>query len=188
MWPALLVAGALGFALGALAALLWRARREQALRVELTTLLRAIKTDEVARANASGARSRTREQLQRVFGELARDSLQEQQRAVPATGARAADAPAARRLRRAEGARDRHRIAGAADPRGAGEDRGADSEHRARSHRLLRHHQEPDGDAGERTEPAVARDAQPRDRAAPARCARPMGRDHPEAAGRAVRA
>src|SRR5258706_4126209 len=71
-WLAML----LGAALGALAALVWRARREQALKVE-TELLRArLKTEETAGAEREQALSRAREQLQGVFGELARDSLQ----------------------------------------------------------------------------------------------------------------
>src|SRR5258707_13130931 len=71
-WLAML----LGAALGALAALVWRARREQALRVE-TELLRArLKTEENAGAEREQALSRAREQLQGGFGELARDSLQ----------------------------------------------------------------------------------------------------------------
>jgi DNA recombination protein RmuC len=65
-----------GVALGALAALLWRARREQALKIE-TELLRArLKTEEALSAEREQALSRAREQLQGVFGDLARDSLQ----------------------------------------------------------------------------------------------------------------
>ena len=75
MWPALLTAGILGFALGALAALLWRARREHALRVELTMLRAQIKTEEVARNEREQALDRAREQLRAVFGEFAQDSL-----------------------------------------------------------------------------------------------------------------
>jgi len=72
VWWASLV----GVALGALAALLWRARREQALRIE-TELLRArLKTEEASSAEREQALSRAREQLQGVFGDLARDSLQ----------------------------------------------------------------------------------------------------------------
>ena len=72
VWWAWLV----GVALGALAALLWRARREQALRIE-TELLRArLKTEEASSAEREQALSRAREQLQGVFGNLARDSLQ----------------------------------------------------------------------------------------------------------------
>jgi DNA recombination protein RmuC len=71
-WLALMV----GAVLGALAALLWRARREQALTVE-TELLRArLKTEETVSAEREQALSRARDQLQAVFGELARDSLQ----------------------------------------------------------------------------------------------------------------
>ncbi len=71
-WLALLV----GAALGALAVLVWRARREQAMRIE-TELLRArLKTEETLGAEREQALARAREQLQGVFGELARDSLQ----------------------------------------------------------------------------------------------------------------
>ncbi len=65
-----------GCALGALAALLWRARREQALRVELELLRARLKTEESVSAEREQALARAREQLQAVFGELARDSLQ----------------------------------------------------------------------------------------------------------------
>ena len=72
VWLAL----AAGAALGALAALVWRARREQTLTVE-TELLRArLKSEETVSAEREQALSRAREQLQGVFGELARDSLQ----------------------------------------------------------------------------------------------------------------
>src|ERR1700689_5213342 len=72
VWLALLV----GLALGALTALVWRARREQSLRIE-TELLRArLKSEETVSAEREQAGSRAREQLQGVFGELARDSLQ----------------------------------------------------------------------------------------------------------------
>jgi DNA recombination protein RmuC len=65
-----------GIALGALAALVWRARREQTLTIE-TELLRArLKTEAILSAEREQALARAREQLQAVFGELARDSLQ----------------------------------------------------------------------------------------------------------------
>jgi len=75
MWPALLAAGIVGFVLGALAALLLRAKREHALRVELATLQARIKTEEIAANEREQALERTREQLRAVFGELAHDSL-----------------------------------------------------------------------------------------------------------------
>jgi DNA recombination protein RmuC len=75
VWLALVAGGMVGFALGALTALLLRARREHALRVELTTLQAQIKTEEVARSEREQALERTREQLRAVFGELAQDSL-----------------------------------------------------------------------------------------------------------------
>jgi DNA recombination protein RmuC len=75
-WLALAAAVSLGMALGALAALLWRARREQALRIDLELLRARLKTEETVSAEREQALSRAREQLQAVFGELARDSLQ----------------------------------------------------------------------------------------------------------------
>jgi len=75
VWPALAAGGIVGLVLGALAALLLRARREHALRVELTTLHAQIKTEEVARSEREQALERAREQLRAVFGELAQDSL-----------------------------------------------------------------------------------------------------------------
>jgi DNA recombination protein RmuC len=69
------LAFAVGAAIGALGALIWRARREQSLRIE-TELLRArLKSEETISAEREQALVRAREQLQGVFGELARDSL-----------------------------------------------------------------------------------------------------------------
>jgi DNA recombination protein RmuC len=62
--------------LGALAALLWRARREQNLRIEAELLRGRLKTEEALSAERQQALARARDQLQAVFGELARDSLQ----------------------------------------------------------------------------------------------------------------
>jgi DNA recombination protein RmuC len=75
-WLAFVWGGACGCALGVLAALLWRARREHALRVELELLRVRVKSEESATSERDRALERTREQLQAVFGELARDSLQ----------------------------------------------------------------------------------------------------------------
>jgi DNA recombination protein RmuC len=70
------LAFAAGAVLGALAALLWRVRREHSLRVE-TELLRArLKSEETVSTEREQALTRAREQLQAVFGDLARDSLQ----------------------------------------------------------------------------------------------------------------
>jgi DNA recombination protein RmuC len=69
-------AGAAGVLLGALATLLWRFKREQALRVELEVLRSRLKSDEALGAERQQALDRAREQLNGVFGELARDSLQ----------------------------------------------------------------------------------------------------------------
>ncbi len=73
-WAALAAAG-LGAAVGALAVFAWRARREQAQRIEIALLLARIKTDETVHAERETALARAREQLQATFGELARDSL-----------------------------------------------------------------------------------------------------------------
>jgi DNA recombination protein RmuC len=74
-WVALLAAGVGGCVLGVLAALLWRARREQPLRVELEVLRARIQSDQRAASERELALARMREQLQGVFGDLARDSL-----------------------------------------------------------------------------------------------------------------
>jgi len=66
----------LGMALGAMAALLWRARREQRLRIDAELLRARLKSEETVSAEREHALTRAREQLQAVFGELARDSLQ----------------------------------------------------------------------------------------------------------------
>ena len=66
----------LGAVLGALVVLVWRARGERAAAIE-TELLRArLKGEETLSAEREQALARAREQLQTVFGELARDSLQ----------------------------------------------------------------------------------------------------------------
>ena len=65
-----------GAVLGALAALLWRARREQSLTVETEVLRARLKSEETVSAEREQALARAREQLQAVFGDLARDSLQ----------------------------------------------------------------------------------------------------------------
>jgi DNA recombination protein RmuC len=66
----------LGAALGALVVLVWRARGERAAAIE-TELLRAqLKSEETLSAEREQALARAREQLQTVFGDLARDSLQ----------------------------------------------------------------------------------------------------------------
>ena len=71
-WLAMLI----GAALGALAVLVWRARHERTIAVE-TELLRArLKSEETLSAEREQALARAREQLQAVFGDLARDSLQ----------------------------------------------------------------------------------------------------------------
>jgi DNA recombination protein RmuC len=72
IWLALLG----GAAFGALAALVWRARREQALNVEVELLRARLQTEAAASAERDQALARARDQLQAVFGDLARDSLQ----------------------------------------------------------------------------------------------------------------
>ena len=70
------MAFAIGVALGALAALVWRARREQALSIDTEVLRARLKSEETLGAEREQALARAREQLQGVFGELARDTLQ----------------------------------------------------------------------------------------------------------------
>ena len=70
------LAFAAGAVLGALAALLWRARREQSVRVESAVLRARLQSEETVSTEREQALTRAREQLQGVFGELARDSLQ----------------------------------------------------------------------------------------------------------------
>jgi DNA recombination protein RmuC len=65
-----------GIALGALAALLWRARREQALRIEMEVLRARVQSEETLRAERDQATARAQDQLRGVFGDLARESLQ----------------------------------------------------------------------------------------------------------------
>jgi DNA recombination protein RmuC len=67
---------AAGAAFGALGALVWRARREQSLTVELELLRARLKSEEMIGSEREQALVRAREQLHGVFGELARDSLQ----------------------------------------------------------------------------------------------------------------
>jgi DNA recombination protein RmuC len=71
----LMLALGFGMLLGAAAALLWRTRREQALRIEAELLRGRLKTEEALSAEREQVAVRTREQLQGVFGELARESL-----------------------------------------------------------------------------------------------------------------
>jgi DNA recombination protein RmuC len=75
LWLACAAGGALGCAFGVLAVLLWRAKREHALRVELELLRAQVKSEESVGAERDQALARAREQLQAIFGELARDSL-----------------------------------------------------------------------------------------------------------------
>ena len=67
---------AVGLAVGALAAVLWRSRREQSLRIETEVLRARLKSEETVIEERDQALARARDQLQGVFGELARDTLQ----------------------------------------------------------------------------------------------------------------
>ncbi|HXI49168.1 MAG TPA: hypothetical protein VNH39_11325 [Steroidobacteraceae bacterium] len=58
-WAALIVA----FVLGGLAALLWRARREQALRIDAELLRARLKTEEMLSAEREQSLMRARDQL-----------------------------------------------------------------------------------------------------------------------------
>ena len=78
MWTIAVSLGAgacIGGLLGALAALLWRARRESALRVEVETLRARLKTDDVVKVEREQSLELARFQLEGAFGELARESL-----------------------------------------------------------------------------------------------------------------
>jgi DNA recombination protein RmuC len=66
----------IGVAFGVLGTLLWRAKREQALRVEVEVLRTRIKTEDSVSAEREQSLIRAHEQLQGVFGKLASDSLQ----------------------------------------------------------------------------------------------------------------
>jgi DNA recombination protein RmuC len=65
-----------GFLVGGLAALVWRARREQALRIELAVLRAQLKTDATLSVEREQAAARAQEQLRGTFSSLARESLQ----------------------------------------------------------------------------------------------------------------
>jgi DNA recombination protein RmuC len=67
---------AIGAVFGVLGALIWRGRREQSLIVDMELLRARLKSEETVSAERELALVRAREQLQGVFGELARDSLQ----------------------------------------------------------------------------------------------------------------
>jgi DNA recombination protein RmuC len=72
LWLGLVV----GLVLGVLAAMLWRARREQTLRIEMELLRARLKSEATLSAERDLALTRAREQLQVVFAELAQNSLQ----------------------------------------------------------------------------------------------------------------
>ena len=65
-----------GILVGGLAALVWRARREQALRIELAVLRAQLKTDATLSVEREQAAARAQEQLRGTFSSLARESLQ----------------------------------------------------------------------------------------------------------------
>ena len=70
-----LIGAAAGVLIGALGMLVWRAKREQRMQVELEVLRARIQSDVAIGAERDTALARTREQLQGVFGDLARDTL-----------------------------------------------------------------------------------------------------------------
>ena len=76
VWLAAAAGSVVGCLLGVLAALLWRAKREHALRTQVELLRAQVKSEETLSGEREQALARAREQLQAVFGELARDSLQ----------------------------------------------------------------------------------------------------------------
>jgi len=71
-WLALIV----GMLIGFLAAMLWRARREQAMRIEAELLRARLQSEATLSAERELSLTRAREQLQGVFAELAQNSLQ----------------------------------------------------------------------------------------------------------------
>ena len=76
-WLWALIAGiCIGAVASVLITLLWRTRSEHSLRVELEVLRARLKNDDALTHERDQALMRTREQLQAVFGTLARDSLQ----------------------------------------------------------------------------------------------------------------
>src|SRR5271154_4553342 len=70
------LASLVGALIGALAMLVWRARREQRMTVDMEVLRSRLKNEATVGAEREQALARARDQLQGVFGELARDSLQ----------------------------------------------------------------------------------------------------------------
>ena len=76
VWLATMLGLSVGVIVGALAALLWRSWREQGLRIDAELLRGRLKTEEALSAEREQVSARTRDQLQAVFGEMARDSLQ----------------------------------------------------------------------------------------------------------------
>ncbi len=74
-WLALAVGGVCGCVLGVFAALLWRAKREHALKVELELLRARIQSEAASAAERDLTLARMRDQLQGAIGDLARDSL-----------------------------------------------------------------------------------------------------------------
>jgi DNA recombination protein RmuC len=67
----------LGLLLGGLAVLVWRARREQALRIEAELLRARISTDAAGLAEREQHMAHARAQLESTFAELARESLKD---------------------------------------------------------------------------------------------------------------
>ena len=139
-------------------------------------------------ASATRALARMREQLQAVFGELAREQPAEQQRGVPAARARAPRRASSRMpRRRSRSARPRSSPWSSRSAK-----RSAETEAQIQSIERDRidafaTHQDPDGIAGERTARLLSRETRNLVTAlAPPRRARPMGRNHPEAPGGAV--
>jgi len=68
-------AGFTGLLFGVLATLLWHAKHDQALRVEVEVLRARLKTEDMVSFEREQSLTRAREQLQGAFGDLAMDSL-----------------------------------------------------------------------------------------------------------------
>ncbi|HXC08830.1 MAG TPA: hypothetical protein VNV61_07865, partial [Steroidobacteraceae bacterium] len=72
LWAAFLLGGTMG----ALAVLVWRSRRERTSAIETELLRSRLKSEESLSGERELALTRAREQVQAVFGQLARDTLQ----------------------------------------------------------------------------------------------------------------
>ncbi len=187
VWLAWVLGAGVGAVLGALAALLWRARREHALRLDAELLRGRLKTEEALSAEREQALARARDQLQAVFGELARDSLQSNSEVFLQL---ARERLTRQQLDASQALKERESAIEALvrpirDALAKTEAQIQSIERdRIDSFATIRAQMEVLA-SGQST--AVARNAQSGHRSAPPRCARAVGRDHTAPAGRIVR-